>query len=162
MRYFTIIGGLVEVLGILITGWGLFYAWRRLGTRIWLAHGRARPIDQTVHGTDQGTATEDQIVLKSFTLKAGEPIAVQIEMLAGQITDIHADMNRLKRQTLGQPAGVSADAVDDRIGEAVDAIGAQSKKDALNDLGYAIGGLAITALGALLTLVSAISYLLPQ
>lgn len=87
MRYFTIIGGFVEVLGIVITGWGLFYAWRRLGTRIWLPHGRTRPIDQTVHGTDQGTATEDQIVLKKFQLNTSEPIAAQVDSLYKQITD---------------------------------------------------------------------------
>lgn len=103
MRYFTIIGGLVEVLGIVITGWGLFYAWRRLGTRIWLTHGRARPIDQTVYGTDQVTAAEDQMVLKKFRLNTDEPIAAQVDSLHKQITDIHDDMNRLKQKLFCHP-----------------------------------------------------------
>lgn len=162
MRYFTIFGGCVEVLGIVITGWGLFYAWRRLGIRIRRRYGRARPIDQAVYGTDQVTVTEDQMVLKKFQLNTDEPVAVQVDSLYKQIADIHDDMNRLKQKSFCLPPGVSVDAVDDRIGEAVDAFGAQSKKDAFKDLGYAMGGLALTAVGALLTLISAIAYLPPQ
>ncbi|MFD6517026.1 hypothetical protein [Rhodococcus sp. NPDC060176] len=101
------------------------------------------------------------MVLKEFTLNTSEPVAAQVDSLYKQIADIHKDMNQLKRKLFCQPSGVSADAVDGRIGEAVDAFGAQSKKDTDKDLRCAILGLAVTALGALLTLISAIAYLPP-
>ncbi|WP_030515517.1 hypothetical protein [Nocardia sp. NRRL WC-3656] len=168
-------GDWVELVGTLITMYGLWFAWNRNSNRRlrrfirgamestsnYLRHVFARITGRGRHitiqaATDVAAVTDTATVRVRSGIDPGRPLAVQIQMLAGWATTISNDLQDIRQTIAGLAESLERRAAEaeSTAQQALSELRASARLDAATDLSIALFGIATTAVGIMLGMVA--------
>lgn len=156
-------GDVLQLVGALITAYGLFYAWERLTGRIakWrqrfgaaLAAARAKLTGRSEHrivrANDMAIGWDRAAALKlEHTVDTTAPLEDQVARLVVVTQRLREELEQTEQQVseLQDRPGLTIDDVNAAIAEALSGIEATQTPNAVRDLRWALFGLGVTALG---------------
>lgn len=169
-------GDWVELAGTLVTMYGLWFAWNRNSSRglrqfirraVASASHRLRAVyvaitgrgrHSTVHAERMEVAVglDAAAVVVKNGIDPGRPLAVQIQLLASWVTTLSNDQQDIRQQIAGLAGAIDRQAAvaESTTQQALSELRSNARIDAATDLSIALFGIATTALGIVLGMVS--------